>query len=479
MAETPEQMAAFIARLCEDLKVPDQAALMETPEFHAKYAEEHNKAPTVSEKSLMGKALKGLRYVTEKGIDLQAHCIEPRYEFIEYDKDAPGKGRDRFICTAIGVLVATPDGRTKRIKMADRDPAYSISEQFESLKLPESLTRGSPVTLNAVDTRRDRMTGEVDVTLTKASRIIPGGHNNPFPEGPDLEYVLGSKAAEKQIGAFKVRDHKLNGSFGDIRGDPTSVALTVTSDKTLIKVRNFEDDSPSDWHVAAPCSDRRGNKVGTKFSAEHLAQLGLDFSMPRETIAAELAGKRFFGRGFGSIFMPKSPEDFGTVKAIDPDTGQEVEKLYFDVRVDELKAEGLIQGYGDGTKVQLVLKDRWLLDENNNRVPQHYVMFGDKRVYSLMQKKGGWEISVLADDEKKNPWMSFNSKSGTFQKDDGGEGSWESGRNCFIVFLDGTLLGGSELSEDDPFLNAVGNLPVPSFISSMKKTAQQSIPQAR
>lgn len=471
MSEQQHELTALISRLCEHHGVADQAALFETEAFQKAYVREHNRAPGVSVKSLMAKALRSMRNVQKTGVDIQAHCIEPHYEVIRWNKEE----RDN-VCEALGILVATPEGETKVVKMLDYDPLTPLEDQFTAMPVPAGLTRASPITLRKVDTFQDLLDGTTRITITAESSIELGGHALPFPEGPDLERVIGETAFKKNQGAWK-RNKKfgvITGSFGDIDGDPRVWVGTVTNDidpqSKALSVRNFEDDDPKDWHVHALVYDRKGNGCGVKFFAEHIEQLGLNFSMPREAIIAGIRGQRVLLRGQGSVFMPKSVEDFDTEDV----TG------VFEARVKELQEEGYIVGYGEKGRVRLNLTDKWAIEKNEDgseeRVPQLFVKVGDKKVYDIVQVKEDkdgkpiWEISVLAADEQKLPWFSIKTSSGTWTDSDGNEQPWHYNRNGFCLFLDGSLAGSAEVKEDDPFMLAVAGMPEPDFIQRLRQT---------
>jgi hypothetical protein len=474
-----QDMAALTSRLCQHYGAVDLAALMETPEFQAKYAEQHARAPTVSTKSLMGKALIAMQTVQKTGVTVQAHCIEPNYEHIIYEKAEKEGEKGGFVTDAIGILIATPDGDQKFVKFADFDPLTPIEDQFRASGIPPSLQRAGPLTLSGVDTFTDLLDGTTRITITKETVIQPGGHNLPFPEGPDLERVIGATAANKRQGAWKV-DKKygtLTGRFGDTKGDPRPAVVTVTSDKNLIQVRNFDEDPPEKHHIAAQCFDRRNNGVGIKFKlADALEQFGLSASTTREAIQAKLAGQRVLVRGQGSLFMPKSPEDFGTVEVKTAAGTTTVSAFEHAIDgPDGLRANGYLIGYGDKGNVRLSLKDKYILDENQQRVPQLCVRIGDRDVYDIVQKgvdektgKPKWEISVLAVDEQKLPWMSCYGKTFEFEARDGSgtKSDWYN-RNAFVLFLDGVGTG-AELRADDPYLALVDKLPVPSFVKALE-----------
>lgn len=441
-----KEMRLFVTNLCNRYGVPDLPGLYATEKFRRTYAEQATASPGADRGSLTGKALYAMRFIPTAGASIKAWCLEPNYVEYAFDKDAP-KGAQKSKPSAVGVMLVTPDGSQKFIEYGKYDGTKPFTGQAPQGGWIPGLARAAPVTLNNINLVEDLLLGTQTVKLTEVSKATVGGHNDPFPNAPNLDNVAGQRARKEGWGAFKAdkKTGTIRGRFGDNDGENKFVTFTFPADAT-IKVWDRDVDR-GEHVIQSNVVDSAGGEYSLKLPLyEVLSKLGRPEGTPPEAIIALLRSGRVLCRGQGSILAGKSPEDFG----FDADG--------WAATVVSLSEREVLKPVGSKSALRrLHLGPLTSVDAaTGEQTPATYIPVGDKKVYDIVEKKGGvWELSTLVWDEKRLPWFSVK----TSDKAREGKEKWNTG--SFFEFLDG--LSASNLPDDDPMLQMVKQMPLPEF----------------
>jgi hypothetical protein len=435
-------LRVLVTNLATRYGVTDLNSLYSHPDFKVAYSAVASVNPGVSAASLTAKTINELRFESLKGQSVKAWCAEPNHVMYKFDDDAK-----KSLPVAAGVMLITGDGETRFIRYGPYNPALPVNQQAPQGGWIPGLQRTSPITLTGVDLVRDHGFGTVQVNMVYkgkelVSKIVPGGHNDPFPNAPTFDTEFGKTAKANGWGAWK-RDKKtatLRGRYGDGDGGGVFATLTFPSEPSAIKVWTSDEDR-SQHSIKAELQDALGNTVTTNLPLQDaLKRLGRSPETPPEVVSSLLAGRRIFARGQGSILSGKKPEDLGF--------SNEAWKN----QVEIWTSSGFLAPPPSGKSP---LRRMWLSKEakvtaTGEQLPAPpYITIGDKKVYDIQEKAGNeWEISLLCFDEARKPGFQVKPS-----KKEPKEGRRVWNEDSFFVFLDG--LEASELPDDDPILAMV------------------------